>query len=131
MKMATKSPRTLAFANLSEKDGHVSFWLVRTLLPNLATCLQRHQHPSLQDFATACSQTYRGEHDKYANEHCEIKAAITRSLTMTSQNEDKDVPGANIHFNKTILEAASNALMSSENRALGKIGLEIRRIRKK
>lgn len=125
--MAQKSKQP-AFVNFHKHRGGVSLWVNRTLLPNMATALQKHQHPSLQDFSIACTQTYRGEMKTYENEDCSIHIAELDAIHQS--DSDKKISGASITFRKTILEAASKALMGSKNRALGKIGLELRGLQK-
>lgn len=122
---ATQKTKQPAFLNLAEHDGHVSLWVNRTLLPSLSTALQKHQNPSLQDFSIACTQVYRKETDSYKNDHCSIR---TTAVDAIGDDPTIKIPGVSMTFHKDILEAASGALMSGENRAVGKIGLNIREI---
>lgn len=119
--MKDKQP---AFLALSEHDGLVSLWVNRTLLPGIATSLQKHQHHSLQDFSTACTQVYRGEHEAVKNDDCEIKV---RQCDV-GQKSTQSIAGAYLTFRTTVLTEASQAFMGSNNRAIGKIGLLFRDI---
>ncbi len=118
--MTARGNKQPAFLDLHECDGRVVVWVNRTLLPSLSISLQRHQHPSLQDFSTACTQVYRGEKKSYENDHCSIKT-----------EEMRNIPGVSMSFHKDVLEAASGAFMSSDNRAVGKIGVEFRKFKRK
>lgn len=113
-----------AFANLHEHDGNISLWVNRTLLPGLSTTLQKHQHHSLQDFAIACTQIYRGEKKKYKNDHCSIQ--ISEAGVIHDDKDPKDISGASMTFHKEVIDAASKSFMGSENRAIGKIGIKFR-----
>ena len=117
-----------AFLNLHERNGHVSLWVNRTLLPGLSTALQKHQHPSLQDLSIACTQVYRRETEGCKNDHCSIQTQATDAINDGSTIK---IPGVSMTFHKDILEAASGALMGSKNRAIGKIGLEFREIQQR
>ena len=127
MTVATQKVKQPAFLYLHEHDGHVSLWVNRTLLPNLAIALQSHQHHSLQDFSIACIQIYRGEKKKYKNDHCSIQTTEADAIK-TSDGSNTKIPGASMTFHKIVLDAASRAFMGSKNRAIGKIGLEFRNI---
>lgn len=129
MTVAEKNKRDKqpAFLLLSKHGEGASLWVNRTLLPNIATALQRHQHPSLQDLSIACTQIYRREREKHNNEDCSIRSATTDAAY---QDSVEPIPGAFLTFGEKVLEAASRALMGSKNRAIGKIGLDFRDIQR-
>lgn len=130
-----KRDKQPAFLDLQEHAGHISLWVNRTLLPNIATSLQRHQHHSLLDFSVACIQIYRGDITDYRNDDCSIKVAISAAIAdgpkTVVRGSVEQIRGATLVFNKAILGAASRAFMGSGNRAIGKIGLEFREIERK
>ena len=51
-------------------------------------------------------------------------------IIKTSDGSNTKIPGAYMTFHIMVLGAASGAFMSSKNRAIGKIGLEFRRIQR-
>ncbi len=127
-RMTVAQKKQPAFMNLHEHGGNVSLWVNRTLLPSLSNALQRHEHHSLQDFSIACTQAYRGEISKYQNDHCSIQS---KEMDAVRQESTEKIAGVSLTFHAPILAAASGALMGSKNRAIGKIGLEIREIARK
>ena len=122
MTMTTTLPprsRQPAFRDFRhEDDGGASLWVNKTLLPPLALSLQNHQHPSLLDLSAACTEVFRGRVEKHRNDHCSI----------APQPENESEGGAYLYFRSDVLESASRALMDTPNRAVAKIGYELRNV---
>lgn len=104
-----------AFQHLrKDKDGGISVWLNRTLLPPLSETLQDNDHPTLRELSSVCLDVFNG------TEHYQ-----TEEYSLQRQPSNGHEGGAYLHLAKSILEIASRAFINTSNGAVAKIGYEI------